>query len=241
VESPYQGDPGGLVGRVVDENGQPVSDADVQVVGQPRARVISSQQGRFRIDDVEPGLLEVQFDRLGYTSRTAQFVVQDGRTAELEVVMPTQAIELEPISVTVRPRYLEDRGFYERRDRGFGAHFDRQELERINPVYLSDVVDRVPGVIVTDPQTSDPSGRGSTVGAPSYAINPRVVSLPGAANRPSVCRLELFIDGVRMADQDLTQIDPAHVEAVEVYEGGNGPIEYQQMNPCGVILVWTRR
>jgi hypothetical protein len=68
-----------------------------------------------------------------------------------------------------------------------------------------------------------------------------VVSFGLAGDGDAVCKLELFIDGIRMADQDLTQIDPAVIEAVEVYEGGNGPIEYQQMNPCGVILVWTER
>jgi hypothetical protein len=31
------------------------------------------------------------------------------------------------------------------------------------------------------------------------------------------------------------------IEAVEVYIGNQGPIQFQQDNRCGSIVVWTRR
>ena len=251
MEMPDNEEPGAIVGRVTDERGQAVTDADISVVGQQSAGAVSSRQGRFEIDDLAPGVVEVRFERLGYTSRTAQFVVQAGRTAELSVVMPAQAIELEPITVMVRSRVLERGGFYERRDGGFGTQFDRQDIERIDPELVYDVVRRVPGLRVNDPRRSDPTGRGAVVGAPSYAANGRAVATlgsPSALTRPPrvptsdrSCYLTLFIDGVRMADPDLQQIQPAFIEALEVYTGRTGPAEYQLNNPCGAILIWTRR
>ncbi|MGD2046453.1 MAG: carboxypeptidase regulatory-like domain-containing protein [Gemmatimonadota bacterium] len=235
-------EPGTMVGRVTDERGQGVADADIRVEGRPSARTISNPRGRFRIDGLEPGVIEVSFDRLGHTSRTATFVIQAGRTAELAVVMPTEAIELEPIEVTVRAEALERNGFYDRRRQGFGHQFDRREIEDINAEIVYDIVNRAPGVVVTDPRRSDLSGRGATVGAPSYAINPRVPfsdDTPPRSQR-AACYLAVFVDGIRMLDPDLQQISPASIEALEVYTGSTVPIEYRA-NRCGAILIWTRR
>lgn len=231
-----------IVGRITDERGQAVADADVRVEARPGARAISNQQGRFRIDGLDPGLVEVRFDRLGHTSRTATFVVQPGRTAELTVVLPTEAIELEPIEVTVRAEALERNGFYDRRSQGFGHQFDRRDIDRLHPEVVYDIVNRAPGVYVTDPRRSDLSGRGATVGAASYAINPRVPYVDDQPPRSEIkaCYLAVFVDGARMVDPDLQQISPTDIEALEVYLGSTVPIQYRA-NRCGAILIWTRR
>jgi hypothetical protein len=233
------GEPVTIVGRVTDENGQAVTDAGIRVVGQSSS-AISNQQGRFRLDQLGAGVFEVVFERLGYASRTAHFLVQAGRTAELSVVMPTEAIALEPISVTVLSGLLERSGFYRRLDRGFGEQFDRQDLERMNPERVYDVVRNVAGLSVSDPRRSGPGGT-------SYAVNRRWAGLtPPPGVRPPqlppnhLCYLALYIDGARVGDPDLEQIRPGDIEAMEVYVGGTGPVEYQQ-NPCGAILIWTRR
>jgi len=241
-------DVGTIVGRVTGEGGEAISNVDVHVIGQEDARTVSNQQGRFRIDDLEPGILEVQFDRIGYRSRSTQFVVQRSRTAELAVVMATEAVELEPIEVTVRAQALVRNGFYERLDRGFGTQIDRKELERINPEIMYDVVRRAPGVNVTDPRRQDPFGRGSTVGNSSYATSRQPASSILNAPEPpnprlptGPCYLSVYVDGAKMSDPDLSTIQPSAIEALEVYTGSDVPDQYTIGNPCGVILVWTRR
>jgi hypothetical protein len=238
---------GTIVGLVTDEGGQGLSDVGVQVVGQPSARAITDARGRFEIEGLDGGLLEVRFERIGYTERTAEFIVQGGRTVELSVAMPTDAIELEPIAVTVRSLALERSGYYERENMGLGHRFDRAAIERIDPQRTLDLIQRAPGVRLNDPLVSDPRGRGG-VGAPSYAYNPRTVALgtrpdippPGISPDDDTCYLSLYIDGTRMMDPDLQQIQPLIIEAVEVYLGVNTPIEFSR-NRCGAILIWTRR
>jgi hypothetical protein len=243
IQAPDVDAPGAVVGRVTDERSVGVSDVDVRVVGQPSARAITNPRGRFRIDGLDPGVLDVRFERLGHTSRTAEFVVQGGHTAELAVEMPTQAIELAPIEVTIRSPALERSGYYERAAQGFGHHFDREAIERIRPEIVYDIIDRAPGVRANDP-------RRAQLGAPSYAVNPRVVtltgppgglgSIPPRADDETKCYMSLYIDGVRMSDPDLQQIQPVFVEAVEVYMGSDTPAQYGG-NRCGAILIWTRR
>jgi hypothetical protein len=144
--------------------------------------------------------------------------------------MSVEAIELQPIRVDVAARVgaLERNGFYERSARGFGRQFTRQRIEALNPTEISDVVRQVPGVRLRTQL------RGQ-VPEKWFAINPRVSSLLRGP-----CVLDVYIDGVRMADPNLDQIPEHMVEAIEVYAGVDTPLQYQDASPCGVVLMWTR-
>lgn len=41
--------------------------------------------------------------------------------------------------------------------------------------------------------------------------------------------------------QDPNQIPPDLLDAMEVYLGSEAPVQYTGLNPCGVVLLWTRR
>lgn len=220
--------PGGIAGRVVDDHGNAISDVDIVVTGRAGSRGLSNRQGRFALTDVAPGLLEVHFTRLGYAPRTAFLVVQPGRTVDLDVEMPTAAIEIAPIEVTVRSQFLEREGFYKRGALGWGQTWDRKQIESLAPVYVSDIVRRANGVFVQ----RLPGG----VDTYLQAINLRV-STPDRG----LCALAVYVDGIRTGTFNLNQVDLGDIEAMEVYTGGNGPIEYQLMNPCSVVLIWTHR
>jgi hypothetical protein len=217
---------GQLVGRVMEGGDRGLSSVDISVVGQERARTLSNQQGRFTLRDVEPGLLVVRFSRLGYAPRTATLVVQPGRTAEVSVTMAVQPIELEPVEVTIRSLDLERSGFYDRAARGFGTRFTPGDLERMQPVLLSDALrGRVPGVRVVQ----------SIFGGQSYLVGRRSGSF-----RLGDCVLPVWIDGVRSFDTDIDQISPGSIAAVEVYQGPGTPPQYG-FDACGAVLLWTRR
>ena len=55
------------------------------------------------------------------------------------------------------------------------------------------------------------------------------------------CVLDLYLDGARTADADLNQVPPEWLEGIEIYAGPDTPTEYSGPNPCGVVLLWTRR
>jgi len=215
--------PGRILGRVTEEGrNRGVADVEVMVLGPARASTVTDGRGRFELRDLEPGLMEVQFTHLGYASRTTTVIVQAGRTVEINASMSAQPIELEPIEVTVRSVYLERNGFY-RRSRLWGKQFTRADLDEINPMRLSDILWRVPGVRV------------QRRGFDAVAVSGRATSLSLGS-----CVLPVYVDGVRALDADLDRFPPQWIGAMEVYHGIGTPIQYSRLG-CGVVLLWTRR
>ena len=216
---------GRVTGRVTDEGSdRGLSGVEITILSPTQVRTISRGGGRFNLTDLEPGMTEIRFARLGYAPRTAQFVVEAGRTVELSAALSTEPIELEAIEVTVRSRLLERNGFYRRMEVGFGKQFTQKDLEAIDPMYISDVIRRVPGVRVRY------SNRGGTV----------AVSGRGAGFSGGGCVLPVYVDGIRVFDPDLDQFPREWIDAMEVYHGMATPFEYSMLNSCGVVLIWTR-
>jgi hypothetical protein len=217
---------GQIVGQVLDDAGRGLQSVEVVVVGQERARTLSNAQGRFTLRDVEPGPAAVRFALIGRAPRTVALVVQPGRTAEVSATMAVQPIELEPIEVSIRSLDLERSGFYDRAARGFGTRFTPGDLERMQPVLLSDALrGRLPGVRVVQ----------GVIGGQSYLVSRR----SGSFTRGD-CVLPVWIDGVRSFDTDVDQISPGSIAAVEVYQGLGTPPQYG-LDACGAVLLWTRR
>ncbi|HUF76130.1 MAG TPA: carboxypeptidase regulatory-like domain-containing protein [Longimicrobiales bacterium] len=221
--------PGQIVGRVVEGAGGGLSDVEIAVVDQERARTLSNQQGRFTIRDVQPGLVTVRFARLGYAPRTAVLVVQPGRTAEIAAAMPVEPIELEPVEVTVRSLDLERDGFYERAGRGWGHHFAPGDVERISPIDISDLFrGRVPGVRVVRLHDRE------------WGYVTRLIGRRAASFTRGPCFLDVYVDGMLMMDRNVDLFSAETLAAAEVYYGPGTPMQYN-MNGCGAVLLWTRR
>ncbi|MDH3206621.1 MAG: carboxypeptidase regulatory-like domain-containing protein [Gemmatimonadota bacterium] len=226
-EAPDPDAPGRIEGQVTDGGTEEIRDVDISVVGQDGIRTLSDRRGYFTLTGLEPGLVQVRFARIGYAPRTATLVVQPGLTSEITATMAPRAVELAPIEVTVRSEFLERNGFYDRTREGRGRQLNRLDLDRIDPVEISEVLQQLPGVRLQ---------RSTNLGAPALALSPRVSSLSNGE-----CILDVYIDGVRMSSQDLNQIPPDWLDAMEVYVGAQVPIQYAGLNPCGVVLLWTRR
>jgi len=210
--------PGRVVGQILEggrESG--VSDVLVTVLASTPVSTLSDPQGRFSLTGVETGLVEVQFERLGYVSRTATVIVQPDRTVEIAASMSARPIDLDPITVVVRSRALELNGFYLRDRVGGGTRLTREDLMVIDPLYISDIFRRIPGVRVENGQ-----------------ILGRRTGFDG--NSP--CNLRVFLDGIAMEGWDFDSIPAEYLEGMEVYQGLAVPIQYGP--GCGVVLLWTR-
>ena len=211
------GAPGRVVGWVL-EGGREygISDVAITVLTSTPVSTLSDPQGRFSLTDVETGLVDIQFERLGYAARTATVIVQPDGTVEIAASMSAQPIELEPIEVVVRSRVLEGNGFY-RRSAVVGTQFTRADIEAFNPSFMSELFRRVLEVRTY---------RGQVIGRRG-------------------CRLTIFLNGMRMDGWDFESIPPNWLEGMEIYQGiGATPIEYQGFRfdggqICGVVLLWT--
>jgi hypothetical protein len=216
--------PGQIIGRVLAEGGaQGLTGVEI-AAREGAARTLSNAQGRFTLRDVAPGFLELRFAHIGYATRTTPVIVQPGGTVEVAATLSTEAIELAPIEVSVQSGYLERAGFYSRARQGWGTQYGPEDLERIDPVWTSDLVrGRVPGVRVR-------MGRGGAM----YAESGRSGSITLGP-----CRLPIYVDGMVAFDQDLDAFPPEWIAAMEIYHGMGTPIQYG--GGCGAILIWTNR
>ena len=138
--------------------------------------------------------------------------------------MSVQPIALPAIEVSVRSRTLEQNGFYERADAGRGTQFSLLDLQRSSPVVLSDALrGRVPGVTVEQ----------------DASLATRLVSRRGDGVGQGPCAMPVFIDGVPGMAEDGALFPVEAIEAVEVYQGLEVPVQYGG-NECGVVFIWTR-
>ncbi|MCY4399044.1 MAG: carboxypeptidase regulatory-like domain-containing protein [Gemmatimonadetes bacterium] len=216
----------GIAGIVRDQvSGDPIPDVVVNApVAGRTAR--TGADGRFSLPELPPGRQEVRFSHLGYARRSETIDVEAWRVARVEVVLDVDAIALNPIEITVDrlDAALEDRGFYQREEDGWGHFVDREDLETWNPIELTDALMRFPGVrIVSDGLD-------------------RHLRLRSSGDN---CSPTIFIDGVRMTgrgDYSINDmVDPSAVAGVEVYRGLAGTPPQYWGSSCGVVLVWLRR
>ena len=208
--------PGRVVGRVM-EGGREygVSDVGITLLTSPPVSTLSDGQGRFSLTDVEPGLVEVRFERLGYAARTTTVIVQPDGTVEINASMSAQPIELEPIAVVVRSRRLERNGFYERGH--LGDQLTRSEIVALSPIVVSSLFR---GLFRT-----------------SVMIRQRLDGTPYLTGRRD-CELRVYLDDFPMDDWDFDSIPPDWLEGMEVYQGLFVPPRYYP--DCGVLLLWTK-
>ena len=232
----------GIVGVVSDEQGGgPVNGASVRLrAGEQGTR--TDARGRFALDELTPGLNIVEFTQLGYATRTETIEVIPGRVTNVRLSLSADPVQLDPIEVTVERREiaLQDAGYYNRLDEGFGEFIDRAEIESRAPPEMSDIFSRIPGVeLYADPDNPIEKyivlrgGRQSSLSAGPYGrCFPRVVLDGLTINR----------GGDEPAALD-RMLDPAAIAGVEVFPTAAGvPAQYGGVgSSCGLILIWTRR
>lgn len=245
---------GAIVGQVVDEaTGEGVPAVQVEVLD-GRAPIPTSAlgdgEGRFSLPRVPAGSFRLRVSRLGYApATTPPAVLEAGELLTVTVRLRPEAVYLAPLEVTARTRSASPllEGYYHRVDRGLGGHFlTREDITRLGPLRVSDLLATVPGVEVTSP--------------PGFGPGSRLVSMAGAfpGRAAGGCPVQVFVDGVLanrprlvagggFAPVDGVPVDdladPSAIEGIEVYrDPGFVPAEFATPDAgCGVIAIWTRR
>ena len=215
-----------LRGQVLEhETGMPLAGAAVSLASGPGGTEgigtrVTNSEGRFLFRQVPPGTYRVIVTVIGY--RDLQETLQVDPESELELTLPMSIspIEMEPLLVVTERGYRGVMGDFEGRRRSRpGTFFNREEIEARQPRYLTDLLRMVPGARVVP------------TGSHDYTV-----LLRGG------CRPSLVVDGIRlMTELGMNDILPTmDLEAVEVYHSASVPVEFGS-NPCGAIVVWTRR
>ena len=245
-EGAFRGDaafPGRIVGTVIDRRtDRPVESAQLELVGDDENR-LSDGNGRFLFRDLTPGVYRVAVSHIAY-ERMEQIVnVPGNRTVDVRFNVSADPIELEPLVVTVvRDSRLERRGYYDRRDIGEkvgnGVFFNAEEIRRLMPSRVTNLLEWVPGVRIDCSGGSRDCRIIMTRGAPSLRSSAEV----GCVNS------NIYVDGIRVVrdTQDSPEsidsfVSPFDIAGMEVYRSASEvPAEFAgSVGRCGAIVIWT--
>jgi len=241
--------PAVVSGVFVDADGVAIRHAVLSVVGES-LRVAADSQGRFSLP-VPPGPRLLAARALGYRPLMWSIKLEPGQQVTLRVRLQELSVVLPGITVTAQA-YLPSRleGFYQRRRTGFGTFLDSTDLARRFTNSTPDLLQGIPGVHMrrTDPFTvlitfarCQAVDRSLGVGAPSNILGPDHVQ--GSAPPTVKSTVGVYVDGFRVggtASEALANINPADIEAIEVYRGPSElPAEFMS-DDCAAIVIWTR-
>jgi len=246
--APVAPPPAIVSGVVVDSAGVPIPHAVFSVVGES-LRVVTDSQGRFRLA-VPPGPRLIAVRALGYRPLMWAVTLGSGLEASGRIRLQRLSIALPEITV-VGERYVPGRlaGYYQRRQTGLGKYIDSATIARRFPSRTADLLQGIAGVRVL--QGHDPFT--PSVGfvrcsdiltfrpqASPCLLDPNCGVHPGVKSEQGVA---VYVDGFRVLGDPgdiLGTINPADVEAIEVYRGpAELPAEFNS-DDCAAIVIWTK-
>jgi len=218
---------GAIRGTIKDSTGIPIPGVEI-VLLQGHSAVYSDSLGVFRFANIPSGKRALHFRRLGFSPKSLEADVTEGTTLALAVVLEAYATEIEGMTVeeaTRRRQMLSD--FYDRSSRGFGHFVTREQIEKRNPMNLSDMMRMIPGARIVPL-------RGSSQATLRFS----------RAQGTRDCPPQYWVDGVKAWNLNIDDIVPQDVEGIEIYSGASTvPPQYNTREGttiCGVVLIWTR-
>lgn len=225
---------GTISGTVTAADKLPLGEARVRVLGTDLATTTRAD-GAFDVTRVPAGKHQLQVLMVGYTPGGMAIEIVAGDTLKINLVL--EPLPLETVTVTADPNYFVGMaGFEERKARGSGRYFTREEIKVMQPRQVTDVLRRVPGMQIE-------TVLGGLSGGSPTARTGRNIS---GANSP--CVMAYYVNGSPLplpADISINNFVAADdVAAMEVYTGSSQiPPEFNSSlhgARCGVVAIWTR-
>jgi Carboxypeptidase regulatory-like domain/TonB-dependent Receptor Plug Domain len=220
-----------LVGLIRDSSGHPIPGVEVWLRGSDMY-THTNDAGGFRIPNTPVGAVKVTVRRLGFEQTTVDLMLRAGQQDSLVVALTAIAANLPGVLVedehmTRSKRLLA--GFWERRSRGFGHYYTRDEIEKRDAHDFADIVRMTPSVSIVSV-----NGRKQI----------RFSRSPGIRGD---CPPQYWVDGMRIESATPDEFPPQDVEAIELYAGSAtippqfAPrIQTMRTQTCGAVVIWTR-
>jgi TonB-dependent starch-binding outer membrane protein SusC len=226
---------GQIRGRVTDQNGAPIADVQVYIVGQNLGS-LSRQTGIYVIVGVPAGQYELKAERIGLTPVTRRVTVAAGTQLEENFQLTTAALGLDEIVVTGTA----------------GAAAKREVGNAITTINTVDLPDRPTSVLNM-----------LTASAPGLEINAtgggelgqgQEIRIRGTNSINNAGSPVIVIDGVRIMSNTFSspgsasnnpsafdQLNPNDIERIEVISGPAASTLYGTEASAGVIQVFTKK
>ncbi len=217
-----------MSGTVRDKDGRPIRGARLRVFDSG-IEATTDDAGRFTLTEAPGGTQSVEVRAIGYYPESRVVDLVANRPASLHVTLFTLRSVLDTVHVTASRIYSADRNGFERRKRGagYGNFFDENDVARLRPGSIIQLLHRVPGISITGD-------------AFDSAVLMRDMYTGG------YCQPVVYIDGMPVRDLTAREIEgwvrPEELAGMEVYpRAGMAPAEFTRLDGCGAVVVWTRR
>jgi hypothetical protein len=210
---------GSIDGLVSDSALVPLNDVTVSVVGS-EIRVVTGENGRFRILAMPPGRHRLLARRIGKEPSIVEVDVVAGETAHPAILLEPVARTLGTVRVETNRLSAKLREFDVRSRGGEGQYLTGDQIIKRNVVEVGDLFGGMRGVhVYADTAFNVRGGMGS-----------------------ARCAMQILVDGMRHGVYLAALPPPSEIAGIEIYLGpATTPPQYQsKMNHCGIILIWLR-
>lgn len=211
-----------LTGRVTQASGAAVAGAQVAVAG-TASLTRTDSLGRYRLEGLPSGTLEVVARRIGFAAVTQAAMLNQREPRRLDFVV-SEARLLSAVKVVGKmDSGLDKVGFNERKLHGFGHFQTPDEIERRHAFVLTDLLQVVPGLKISN------GNGGRTI----------------QSSRPGGC-VNFFVNDARFdsyAPGDIDgQFNTDIVGAIETYSSAlETPAQFQvNGRACATVVMWTK-
>lgn len=217
---------GRVIGMVRDRLDQPIRTASASIPGSGQMQRTSAT-GRFEITGVATGTQLLDVRAIGYEQLRIPIDVFGNdstvTTFALSRVTTLAKVDVRAFRAAVMGQDMVD---FENRRRlgGFGRYFGPDDMIALNPLYIRNILTRVPGVRVVNTGVSGDQ-----------------VLMRGVMSS-AWCTPEIWLDGYRITNDGSIDavILPQELRAIEVYTRPTGvPVQYVNIELCGTILLWS--
>jgi hypothetical protein len=254
--------PGVVDGVVTDTALAPLAGATVSILGSP-IRVVTGENGRFRIAQLSAGQHILVAQRLGFEAASARVDVPAADTEHIAFSLERITTALDTVVVrgqAVPPRFAEFET--RRRNHETTASFNRDDILKVNPADTWQMLSRVSALRLV------PNGPNGGL----WAVSTRAMKVDGTTLQAVPCFMSVMIDGVIMGGDPPVQSGPVttskgvkmaappqqtdgtfdmmnlpppdQIHGIEVFGGpATIPPQYNgaaNNKMCGLIAIWTR-
>jgi len=202
-------------------------------------KVSADSSGVFVLADVPLGDRILDVRRIGFGAQQFHITLVAGRNRNVALILPPLAQALPDVNVSgkfAKPaRYADTRKydeFYTRRAQGMGTFLTREDIDRQFKTNTPELLQGVPGMKV--------KRVGNDWRIQSLQCQMGLPGISGDLSDPQRW-IRVFIDGMDVGDaSELTTVNPAEIEAMEIYKGPAELPAEARGKGCAAIFIWTR-
>jgi hypothetical protein len=204
-----------LKGSVLGPDGVPIAQADVRVRG-TAASTRTDAQGSYSLAALPAGTQMLLVRHIGFAIVETSVELREGMTTTSTVRLQRVIVNLDSVRVVAtRVRYPD---FAEHQKVNiFGRFLGPGEIDMQHANVTSDIIAKIPffRIVGTGPKAKVVDAR-------------------------TGCTANIVVDGTRYFE--INDVPPIEIGAIEAYPSlaPSYPIEYGK-NPCGMVIIWTKR